>query len=290
MSATMLCFGMGYTARAFARRLMAKGWRVVGTTRTEERAAQLREAGFEVVLWDGESPLQDEILAESTHWLVSTPPGRYGDPVIAAHGADVKDLAATKKWVGYISSTSVYGDRQGQWVDETTPPLPTTERGRSRLAAERMWRKFAGEGVNAHIFRAAGIYGPGRNVLVQLKKGEAVRISIPGHFFNRIHVDDLVQTFACSINMKAVDGCLWNVADDEPEALERVIAYGARMLKIDVPPLLERGSVEVTPAMESFYAENKRVRNEAIKTKLGVRLLYPTYRQGLEAIVRPPKR
>lgn len=290
MGATMLCFGLGYTARVFARRLMAKGWRVVGTTRSAERAEKLKELGFEVEVWGDDAAVSEEVLKNSTHWLVSTPPDRLGDPVFSAVGGRIKDLAITKKWIGYISSTSVYGDREGQWVEETTPPIPTTERGRARLAAERLWRKLAGDEAPVHVFRAAGIYGPGRNVLAQVKNGTAVRVSVPGHFMNRIHVEDLVRTMAASINAKDVPNGLWNVADDEPEAHERVISYAARMLKMDPPPLLEQSAMEVTPGMASFYAENKRVRNEAIKARLGVRLAYPTYREGLEAIFRPKKR
>ncbi len=289
MAGNLLCFGLGYTARAVARRLMEKKWRVIGTTRTEERAAQLREHGFEVVKFDQDAPVPADLLEQASHWLISIPPDSFGDPLMTAYGEELQERAASREWIGYLSSTSVYGDRNGQWIDEHAPPQPTTAHGRRRLAAERAWRKCAQAGAPLHVFRIAGIYGPGRNALVQLKKGTAKRISAPHHVFNRIHVDDLARVLLASI-AKPNPGAVYNVADDLPESGERVVAHAARILKMEPPPLQSIELVDLSPMMQDFYAECKKVKNERIKYELGVRLNYPSYREGLEALAFPNKR
>jgi len=189
----LFCFGFGYSAGVLARRLTARGWRIAGTLRDPARIAELRDAGVEAYLFDGDRPLDDAAgaLAGSTHLLSSVPPGADGDPVIAAHGADIA-ACRSLRWVGYLSTTGVYGDRQGGWVDEDSELAPTGARGRRRVAAERAWLALHRErGVPVHVFRLAGIYGPGRNALASLRRGTAKRIDKPGQVFSRIHVEDI---------------------------------------------------------------------------------------------------
>lgn len=270
---TLLSIGHGYSAQALARRLLPEGWRIIGTTRTPEGVAALRATGIEARLWPGE-PLP---LAEATHLLTSVPPGK-ADPVLAAHGAEI--ARSGLKWLGYLSTTAVYGHHNGDWVDETTPLAPSTERGAARARAEADW---AALGQPLHVFRLAGIYGPGRGPFEKVRDGSARRIVKPGQVFSRIHVEDIANVLHAALNNPHPG--IYNVCDDDPASPEDILGLAARMLNLPEPPMVPYDEAEMTPMARSFYAENKRVRNDRIKQVLGVRLLYPTYREGLAAIL-----
>ena len=270
---TLLSIGHGYSAQALARRLLPEGWRIIGTSRTPEGVAALRATGIEACLWPGE-PLP---LTEATHLLTSVPPGK-ADPVLAAHGAEI--ARSGLKWLGYLSTTAVYGHHNGDWVDETTPLAPSTERGAARAKAEADWTAL---GQPLHVFRLAGIYGPGRGPFEKVRDGSARRIVKPGQVFSRIHVEDIANVLHAAL--KNPHPGIYNVCDDDPASPEDILGLAARMLNLPEPPMVPYDEAEMTPMARSFYAENKRVRNDRIKQVLGVRLLYPTYREGLAAIL-----
>jgi len=275
---TLLSIGHGYSAQALARLLQPQGWHIIGTTRSPEKADHLREMGVEAVIWPGEALAP--LLARATHVLASVSPDGAGDPVLAAHGADI--AAARPEWVGYLSTTGVYGDHQGGWVDEATALTPGTTRGRWRVRAEAQWQAL---GVPLHIFRLAGIYGPGRGPFAKVRAGTARRILKPGQVFSRIHVEDIATTLAASI-ARPDPGAVYNVCDNDPAPPEDVIAHAAHLLGLPVPPAEDWDKAEMTPMARSFYAESKRVRNDRILTALGVTLRYPDYRAGLAALLQ----
>ncbi|MDJ0827086.1 MAG: SDR family oxidoreductase [Rhodobacter sp.] len=283
MDRTLFSFGHGYSARALARRLLPQGWRVIGTTRRRDKAEQLRAEGVTPLIWPGEDPGPG--LGAATHLLISAGPEDGGDPVLA-HARDAVAAAAPHlAWVGYLSTTGVYGDHQGGWVDETTPLTPTTRRGRARVAAEAAWQDLAAEtGLPLHIFRLAGIYGPGRGPFAKVRAGTARRIVKPGQVFSRIHVEDIAQVLAASI-ARPNPGAVYNVCDDDPAPPQDVIAHAAGLLGQPPPPEVPFDAAEMTPMGRSFYAESKRVRNDRIKDELGVALKYPDYRAGLAALL-----
>lgn len=274
---TLLSLGHGYCAQALARRLIPQGWRVIGTTRDPERARALRADGVEPLIW----PVEDlgPVLAQVSHVLASVAPGPEGDPVLARHRAELS--AARLDWLGYLSTTGVYGDHQGGWVDERTPLTPTTRRGHQRVAAEAEW---AALGQPLHVFRLAGIYGPGRGPFEKVRNGTARRILKPGQVFSRIHVEDVAQVLEASIRQPH-PGAVYNLCDDDPAPPEDVLAHAAALLGLPPPPAEDWDQAEMTPMARSFYAESKRVRNDRIKADLGVRLLYPDYRSGLAALL-----
>jgi len=283
MTRHLFCFGLGYTAQVIARRLAAEGWIVAGSCRTADKAAPLREAGFRAELFDGDRPLARQALEGVTHLLVSIPPDA-GDPVLAMHGDDLAKIGSLC-WLGYLSTTGVYGDRAGGWVDETAELSPSSERGRRRVAAEAGWLDlWRTHGVPAHIFRLAGIYGPGRSAFEALRASTAKRIDKPGQVFSRIHVEDLASVLAASIS-RPRPGAVYNVCDDDPAAPEAVVAYAAALLGLPAPPLVPLEAAGLSPMARSFYDDNKRVSNRLIKNELGVTLLYPDYRAGLAAIL-----
>ncbi len=285
----LFCFGLGYTARALADLLAPQGWRLAGTCREGEARAPLAglaTRGIEVHLFDRGRPLDDPAatLAGASHCLSSVPPDGEGDAVLDHHRGDLAEMRGLE-WVGYLSSTGVYGDRGGAWVDETTAPAPTTVRGRQRLAAEQRWLGLMREhGVPVHLFRLAAIYGPGRNQLAAVRAGAAKRIDKPGQVFSRIHVADLARVLAAS--MAAPEpGAIYNVCDDEAAPPQEVVAYACELLGLEPPPLMPFDEAELSAMARSFYAENKRVRNDRIARELGVSLAYPSYREGLKALL-----
>ena len=279
MRGTLLSIGHGYSARALARTLLSEGWRVIGTTRSRRGVSNLAETGVEAVEWPG--CCLDGYLREASHLLTSVPPGADGDPVLIAERRRILALGTRISWVGYLSTTGVYGDHAGAWVDEGTPPLPATERGRRRLAAEAAWR---GTGLPLHIFRLAGIYGPGRGPLQKVLGGTARRIVKPGQVFSRIHVDDIAAVLHASMK-RPRPGAVYNVCDDAPAPPEDVIAFAARLLGAPVPEAEDFSRADLSPMARSFYAESKRVRNGLIRTELGIRLKYPDYRSGLLSLL-----
>jgi nucleoside-diphosphate-sugar epimerase len=277
----LFCFGFGYTARVLARQLAAEGWIVGGTCRTADKTS---EAGFPVEVFDGDHPLPRKALDGVTHLLVSVPPDAVGDPVLAVHGKDIAQIKGLR-WLGYLSTTGVYGDRGGGWVDETADLSPSGERGRRRVAAEAGWLDlWHRRGVPVHVFRLAGIYGPGRSPFEALRGGTAKRIDKPGQVFSRIHVEDLAHVLAASTS-RPRPGAVYNVCDDDPAAPEAVVAHAAALLGLPAPPLVPFQAAELSPMARSFYDDNKRVSNRLIKSELGVTLRYPDYRAGLAAIL-----
>jgi nucleoside-diphosphate-sugar epimerase len=281
----LFSFGLGYSALSLAARLGRQGWRVTGTATTPGRCTAIAARGYRAVAFDGTHAGADvrNALAEATHVLISVPPGEASDPVLRWHADDLAS-APRVGWIGYLSTVGVYGDWQGEWVDEDSPTRPVSRRSRWRLAAEHAWLAFGRRsGKRVQIFRLAGIYGPGRSAIESLKEGTARRIVKPGQVFNRIHVDDIASVVAAAIAVEG-RGEIFNVADDEPAPPQEVVAFAANLLGIAPPPEIPYESAELSPMAASFYGENKRVRNDLIKRDLGVALTYPTYREGLRAI------
>lgn len=275
----LFCFGLGFSALTLAHRLRAEGFAVAGTCRSEEKAARLRDQGIEAHVYGPDAPLDPAALEGATHLLLSIPPDDKGDPVARDFGNTLQRLSL--QWVGYLSTTGVYGDRGGDWVDEASPLAPSTERGRRRLEAEEQW---AALDLPLHIFRLAGIYGPARNQLVGLREGTARRIVKPGQVFSRIHVEDIANVLLASIAHPA-PGTAYNVCDNEPAPPQDVIVYAAGLLGLTPPPEIPFEEAELSPMAKSFYAESKRVSNKRIRETLGVTLRYPTYREGLKALL-----
>jgi len=279
MTGTLLSFGHGYSARALDRLLLPTGWTVIGTTRSPDKAAALSARGVEPAIWPGTD--LTGALDRATHLLISAAPDDGGDPVIAALGDAIADRRNQFAWVGYLSTTGVYGDHGGDWVDEDTPLAPSTRRGMLRVKAEAQWQALD---LPLHIFRLAGIYGPGRGPFSKVRSGTARRIVKPGQVFSRIHVEDIAQVLATSID-RPDPGAVYNLCDDDPAPPQDVIAHAAELLGLPLPPEVDFDTAEMTPMARSFYAESKRVRNDRIKDELGVTLIYPDYRRGLAALL-----
>jgi nucleoside-diphosphate-sugar epimerase len=282
---TLLAVGLGYSASAVAAQLSGQDWLIAGTARSEEGLRAIAAQGYRAIAFDGEapSPALGEALRGATHLLLSAPPGEHGDPLLHLHRDDL-EAAQELDWIGYLSTIGVYGDHQGAWVDETTPPTPGSRRSKQRFHAENAWTDFAeAQGLTLQIFRLAGIYGPGRNALTRLIAGQERRIDKPEQVFNRIHLTDIVAVVTAGIRAGGISG-VFNVADDEPAAPQEVIAFAAELLGIDPPALIPWDEAELSPMARSFYLETKRARNQRIKDVLGVTLTYPTYREGLRAL------
>jgi len=277
----ILSFGHGYSAQALSRILLPQGWQVTGTTRSANKAETLVVQGIAPLIFPGDGNVADAI-AQASHLLISAGPDAAGDPVLNAVGDMIAARAGQFEWVGYLSTTGVYGDHQGEWVDEDTPLTPSTRRGQWRKDAEQAWQAIPD--LPLHIFRLAGIYGPGRGPFAKVRNGTARRIVKKGQVFSRTHVDDIAQVLAASIARPA-PGTAYNICDDDPAPPQDVIAHAAELLGVPVPPAIPFETAEMTPMARSFYAESKRVRNDRIKAELGVKLLYPTYREGLAALL-----
>lgn len=278
MDKHLISFGHGYSAQALASVLLPQGWRIWGTTRSADGAARLAATGITPVIWGSDAVTK--ALTGATHLLTSVAPDATGDPVLRLYG----DAIATAPliWAGYLSTTGVYGDHQGAWVDEATPLTATTERGRARIRAEADWAAIPD--LPLHIFRLAGIYGPGRGPFEKVRNGTARQIIKPGQVFSRTHVDDIAQVVAASI-ARPDPGAIYNVCDDDPAPPQDVLAHAAHLLGLPPPPTEPFDPARMTPMAASFYAESKRVRNDRIKRDLGVVLRYPDYRSGLAALL-----
>lgn len=263
----MFAFGHGFSSRALERQL--DGWRYFGTT---------RDGRGDSVKWPGDAI--EPLLDQATHLLISAAPNAQGDPVLSVLREYLTQNANRFDWVGYLSTTGVYGDHAGDWVDETTALSPATERGKRRVLAEADWQSIAG--LPLHIFRLAGIYGPGRGPFGKILNGTARRLIKPGQIFSRIHVKDIAQALVASI-AQPNPGAIYNLCDDDPQPPEIVIEHAARLLNLPVPPAEPFETAEMTPMARSFYSESKRVRNDRIKDELGIRLIYPSYKDGLAA-------
>lgn len=273
---TLLSLGHGYCAAVLSRRLIAQGWSVIGSTRDPAKLEAIRATGVEPLLWPGDLR---PALARATHLLISAGPVGGKDPFLAA----VPELAQARlDWVGYLSTTGVYGDHKGGWVDETTPPAPTRGRSGDRVESEQEWLS---SGLPVQVFRLAGIYGPGRGPFQKVKDGTARRIIKAGQVFSRIHVEDIAQVLQASI-ARPDPGRIYNVCDDLPAAPEAVLEHAADLLGLPHPPSIAFEDAALPPMARSFYEESRRVRNDRIRTELGVKLLYPSYREGLAAILK----
>lgn len=276
MTNRLFIFGLGYSGLEIARLAKAAGWHVAGTVTGADKAGRLASEGIETHPFDGTAPLAASALERTSHVLCTIPPGTAGDPALRTSAVQLRGVS----WLGYLSTTGVYGDHEGRWVDETTPPRPDQPRSLARLAAERAW-----QALGATICRLPGIYGPGRSAVDRVKAGTARRIDKPGQVFSRVHVED-VAVAALAAMAHPSSGAIYNVADDLPAPNGEVIAYACELLGLPVPPAVPWD--EVAPTMSamarSFYAENRRVRNDRLKHELGVVLRYPTYREGLRAI------
>ena len=282
----LFCFGYGFSASVLGALLGPGGWTLAGTCRIAEGCRALADAGVDAVPFSREAPLADpaQSLAGATHILLSIPPDPDGDSALDCHGNDIAAIEDLE-WIGYLSTTGVYGDTGGAWVDESAIPAPTGVRGRRRLEAERGWLALGEEhGLAVHVFRLAGIYGPGRNALASVRRGEAKRIAKPGQVFSRIHVADIAQVLAASIARPRA-GAIYNVCDDEPAPGADVVAHACSLLGVAPPPLTVLEDADLSPMARSFYADNRRVSNARMKAELGVTLRYPNYRAGLSALL-----
>lgn len=271
----LFCFGYGYVAQHLAAALKTQNIPVTGTARSAEKAAAID--GF---VMDSTTPLDAKgqaALTKATHVLISIPPESDGMDAAFRHHAE---LLKSKKWIGYLSTTGVYGDYDGKWVDESSAMLATEPRSQRRIEAERRWLTR-----HAHIFRLAGIYGEQRNAIEQVLRGEARRVYKEGQFFSRIHVEDIVQVLLASVQ-KPSPAAIYNLCDDEPAPSHEVIAYACALLEQEPPPLIPYEQADLSPMAQSFYAANRRVKNDKIKKSLGVSLHYPSYRQGLASILQ----
>jgi nucleoside-diphosphate-sugar epimerase len=278
---TLLCLGLGYCARFYLAEFGARFDRIIGTSRTPQPAGRV-----EMLAFDAASPSHEvrNAVAVATHLLLSPTPTEAGDPIAAALGAEIASAPKLESIV-YLSSLGVYGDHNGAWVDETAPTIPAHARGGARLRAEQAWQALGQKrGVPVAVLRLAGIYGPGQNVFTRLLAGRAHRVAKPGHVFNRIHVADIAQSIDAAFARRA-DG-IFNVTDDAPAPYSDQVLMASELLGIDPPPELsmEEARQILTPMALSFYAGCVRVRNDKLKTALGVKLRYPTYREGLRAL------
>ena len=281
----LLAFGLGYSATELAQRLVKQGWQISGTSTTEAGADAGRSLGYDMHVFDGSARASSivPLLRTVTHVVLSAPPTADGDPVFQHYAGDLASAPALR-WTGYLSTIGVYGNHDGAWVDEDTPATPASDRSRRRVYAENQWLDFASQtGKTAQIFRLAGIYGPGRSAIDNVRDGSARRVIKPGQVFNRTHVADIASVLEAAISGIG-QYALYNVTDDEPAPPQDVIAFAAELLGLPVPPEVAIESAELSPMGVSFYSENKRVRNERLKSDLGVTLRYPTYREGLRAL------
>jgi nucleoside-diphosphate-sugar epimerase len=289
---TLLCVGLGYCAQHYVGEFGRRFIRIVGTSRDGERAADLATRDFdgrrvEMTVFAGEAasrPLPS-LVEQANALLISAAPDERGDPVLRAlHEA----LAAAPRLTSVVllSTIGVYGDRGGGWVDETAALEPANERARPRIAAERAWQEFGRRrGISVAVLRLGGIYGPGQNALVNVRSGRARNVDKAGQVFNRIHVADIAQAIDAAFAHRA-DGA-FNVVDDVPSPPGDPIAFAAELLGVPPPSAIPFAEAVKTmsPMAASFYAENRRVRNDKLKQVLGVRLRYPSYREGLRALL-----
>ena len=281
MSSHLLIFGFGYTAHFLAKKMQQIKSKVTATTRNNDALDSDCTFDCEVIHFSEKNI--EKALTTATHILVSTPPAHnIGDPVLNTVGHLLKKYINNIRWVGYLSSTSVYGDHQGLWVDEFSKPKMLGEQGKLRFSAEIQWISFAQiHQLPLNIFRLAGIYGPQRNVLARLIAGKKDTIVKDGHFFSRIHVEDIVLAIAVAMQYPKPGVSIYNVADDEPTPGDVVDKYAASLLQL--PPLHEIAYeiAVLSPMAKEFYLHNKRISNAKLKKELDIQLTYPTYKEGL---------
>ena len=277
--ATLLIVGLGYSGGAVALAAHAAGWRVLATSR---RADAAMPDGITAVPFVAAAPA----IAVATHILVTAPPDAAGDPALALYAAQIR-TAPHIRWVGYLSTTGIYGNRDGNWVDETTSPAPNADRSVRRVAAERDWADVA-DSRAVDIFRLAGIYGPGSSIFDDLRAGRARRIIKPDHAFGRIHRDDIAGAVVAAIRQDRPPGRrVLNLSDDEPAPSADVVTEAARLLGIDPPPAIPFTTAweTMSPMARSFWSDNRKVSSRVTQETLGYRWRYPSYREGLRAIL-----
>jgi nucleoside-diphosphate-sugar epimerase len=279
MAGTIFIFGLGYVGRPLGHLLASRGWHIRGTTRTPERLAAEVDAGWQVYRFADDVPLTDpEEALHGVDAVLSTITAIGGsDPVLDAHG-DV--LSGFTGWSGYVSATSVYPDRPEGFCYEDTPTDPATKRGRARVIAEARWQELLG----TELFRAAGIYGPGRSPFDSLRDGTARIIEHRGQLFNRIHVDDICRIIIAAMN-RPRRGRIVNLADEKPAAQGDVVRHAAGLLGVAPPEPQSLDEADLSAMARSFYVSRRRVGSKVIGPELGVRLLYPDYESGLAAIL-----
>ena len=279
----LLIFGFGYSAIELANLCKEKeNWRVIGTSR---KADTYKDSGYDIINFDLDSVSQS--IKDATHILVSTPTdAENNDPAFVLFSKLIAENATSIKWLGYLSSTGVYGNFDGKWIDESAETHPVSESGKSRVAIEKNWLKLGQEAkIPTQIFRLAGIYGPDRNYLIDLKANKARSIYKKGHVFNRIHVRDIAEVvYASMINPK--DGEIYNVCDNEPAGSHEVVEYASELLGKEAPLRIEFDTADISPRMKEFYNSSKRIKNDKIKALLGKELTYPTYREGLKSLAQ----
>ena len=277
----LLIFGLGYCGTAAARAARGAGFDVVATSRSPGRGGP---EGVRVVAFEAAGP----DVAQATHVLATAPPREGADPVLARYAGEIR-AAPALTWLGYLSTTGVYGDRNGGWVDEETQPAPGSDRSRRRLSAEHAWQEVAG-GRPLDLMRLAGIYGPGRSAFDELRRGQARRVIQPGHAFGRIHVDDIAAAILAAIGRPPAGTRVLNFSDDEPAESAAVIEYAARLAGLPIPPavLFEQAVSNMSDMARSFWAENRRVASARTQEALGITWRYPSYREGLSAILAQP--
>jgi nucleoside-diphosphate-sugar epimerase len=281
----LFVFGLGFCGTRLAVSAKDKGWTVSGTTRGEETAQNFNDLqNINCFTFDGSNYTCDEnlerCLTNATHVLLTIPPGENGDVVLNAIG-HVLIKSKVLQWVAYLSTTAVYGDRSGELLDENAPLAAGSIRGKRRVRAETDW---LASGLPVHVFRLPGIYGPGRGPFAKVRNGTARRIIKHGQVFSRTHVADIARILAASIKKPNI-GSIYNICDNDPAPPEDVIAYAAELLGMPIPEAIDFKTADMTPMARSFYAESKKVRNDKIKTELGVELLYPDYKTGLKALL-----
>ena len=283
----LFCFGLGFTGSALVREIRARGWAASGTCREKTHQDVWADIGVQLHRFDGQevSEATEKGVREASHILVTIPPHKEDGDVVLKHCQKALAGSPQLQWLGYLSTTGVYGNRDGDWVNETSELKPEFDHQRRRVQAEEQWRDlFREHQVPVHIFRLAGIYGPGRNLLKRIRQGSARRIDQPGLVFNRIHVEDVVQALCASIDHPQ-PGAIHNVSDDVPSSPTEAVAFACDLLRVDVPPLIALDDAELSKMGRGFYLTNKRVRNHKIKEELGVQLRYPDYKAGLKALL-----
>ena len=276
----LLIFGHGYTANTFVDYIRNIDWEIFGTTRNPQTADLLIKKGVKPLMWSDGSKIKS-VINRSDYILHSIPPTENGDPVYKRFSKAIISRSTNLSWFGYLSTTSVYGNHDGKWVDENIPVNPSSNRGLLRVKAENHWSGI--KDLPLHIFRLAGIYGPKRSPLDKIRSGKAQLISKPGQFFSRIHVEDIARVLKASIEMPN-HGSVYNVCDDMPAAPDKVLDYAAKLINYPDLPKVAFEEAELSPMAKSFYSDNKRVKNERIKSELKITLKYPNFETGLNAL------
>ena len=286
---TLLIFGFGYTAKFICKKFLRKNWKVYCTTRSSEKFKEIKDLKATPIFFNDEEKIKN-ILSDDAYILTTAPPQNSKDPVVENYGHLLKKNSERIKWAGYMSTTSVYGDKKGEWVTEDTELEPNLERSIARVAAENSWIKL-GENllIKTVVFRLAGIYGPGRSLIDRLMKDEDVYIvDKPAHLFNRIHIEDIVGVVEKAMSSKSKTK-IFNLSDDLPATQLDVAKFAASLLKRNCPEIVSLKSEMLSEMAKSFYKEEKKVSNKKLKDELGYKLVFPSFKEGLLSIHKNSK-